>query len=110
MSQYTAKCTVVNGSSEAISGSLVYTCDQINTPISVQKLGSYACQGPVDLTVLSHHSDNWSWTPTNGVTTKLQKNIDNKKVPDVGVIVVITNEEIVVVTSNNGVHSKKLAS
>jgi len=73
--------------------------------VSINDLPSFTTAGPFAIESRNHHEDYWLWEPTCGAPTKLKKNLDKI----LGACVVITDNSLVVATSENGVADIRLA-
>jgi hypothetical protein len=103
---------VVNGSSQPINGKAWHVSGSgggsISTPdggIGVS-LRFYTTTPVYEITVRSDHDDYWFWQPTNGQPTMVKKNLT---ADCIGAILVVADDEIVVVTSDNGSASASLS-
>jgi hypothetical protein len=102
---------VVNASSQAISGTVSHWSGDgsghSSEDLPVTNQATLASSAPKAITVGSNHDDYWFWQPQGTSNqVKLQQNMDRS----INVCVLITDQEVVVVTSANGIGKANLAS
>jgi len=115
MSQRTISMTVVNASGSPINGTAYHWSgdgsNHIASPspalaVNLAPFGPTDAVASNDIEVRSNHDDYWFWQPQNADgPIRCRKNCDGGTV---GVCLVVTDTELVVVTSNNGVATQNL--
>jgi hypothetical protein len=109
MSQREITMTVVNASSKTIDGTAWHASGSGTgrilspnpaLPVNLPSFGVTDAVAPNDIEVRSDHDDYWFWQPTGAAgPVECAKNC---KAATVGVCLVITDIQLVVVTSDNG--------
>lgn len=109
MSQYRAQMTVINASSQPISGTATYSSgdgpNKMSQSVPVTNLAPFTAVSPVAITARNNHDDYWYWGPDSSTPpVRERKNLDRSA----GAVLVISDNLLVVVTSDNGVDKKQL--
>jgi hypothetical protein len=110
MSTYTASLTLVNASDQPLNGTISHLSgdgsNHLEQPFLITNQAPFTCSGVLAIEARNNHDDFWLWQPTDGNPTRVKKNLDKSA----GAAVSISDTEMVVVTSDNGVASKRLAN
>jgi hypothetical protein len=109
MSQRTISMTVVNASSKTIKGTAYHWSGDGSghisspTPALAVNLSPFGTVDDAsnDILVRSGHDDYWFWSPTG--SDNPVECAKNCKASTVGVCLIVTDDQLVVVTSDNGV-------
>ena len=118
MSKRNISMTVVNASSRSINGTAWHTSgdggDNIPSPepalavVNLESFGTTDAASRDDIVVRNDHDDYWYWEPTDAPgATRCRKNC---KASTIGACLVITDDLLVVVTSDNGVATQPLST
>jgi hypothetical protein len=108
--------TVVNASSNLIIGAAWHTSgdggNEILSPdpalvVTLVPFGTTDAASRDDIVVRNDHDDYWYWEPKDVPPTKCRKNC---KASTIGACLVITDDLLVVVTSDNGVATQPLST
>ena len=108
MSQYIATMIVVNATGQTISGTASHWsgdgANHLESPTFEINLGPFQATSPLTFEARTNHGDYWFWTPSNGAAVREEKNLDRSA----GAVLVVTDDLLVVVTSENGINKKDL--